>query len=325
MKYVLGIDLGGTKVLAGVIDVHSGEILSKAKKRSHAEHGPKDLVARLVDAAKDALQQSNVKTADIDSIGIGVAGQIDTEKGVVINAPNLAGMTDVRLASIVSDELGKPVRLSNDVEAAAAGEAAFGAGRASKDFVVVFVGTGVGGAIYRDGQPYYGGTNTAGEIGHTIVDVGGRVCSCGQTGHLEAYASRTAIVKIILGGLQAGRKSVTSKLVGEANPNDPGGSGIRSKAIATALVAHDDLVREAVFGAAEYLAASLASIINFYNPPLIILGGGLIEAVDEFFVNVAKQATQMSLSVPRTKVKIVKAGLGDYSGIVGAAVLARNS
>src|SRR5579872_382479 len=148
MQHVLGIDLGGTKVLAGVVDVKSGKVLSTAKKRSHAEHGPGDLVNRLVDAAKKALDESGVKSADIARVGIGVAGQIDRKKGVVLNAPNLANMTNMPLAEIVQNKLGKPVTIYNDVEAAGAGEATFGAGRSRKDFVVIFVGTGIGGAIY---------------------------------------------------------------------------------------------------------------------------------------------------------------------------------
>jgi glucokinase len=154
------------------------------------------------------------------------------------------------------------------------------------------------------------------------VDLNGRICGCGGAGHLEAYASRTAIVRQILSGLHSGRPSVLSKVVQEVNPNDPGGSGIRSRAIAEALAAKDELVHETLLTAADYLAAGLASLINFYNPPLIILGGGLVEAVDEFFQLVVKRATNASLSVPRTRVQIVKAGLGDFSGIAGAAVLA---
>jgi glucokinase len=319
---VLGIDLGGTKVLAGVIDVSSGKILARCKKRSRAEHGPTDLVERLQIAAEDALKESGVKRGDIDRIGIGVAGQIDRKNGVVLNAPNLANMTNMKMAEIVEKGLGKPVSLYNDVEAAAAGEATFGAGSGEKDFVVVFVGTGIGGAIYRNGKPYSGATATAGELGHTVVDVNGRICGCGGTGHLEAYASRTAVVRTILSGMHAGRPSILSSIVQEVNPNDPGGSGIRSRAIAQALAADDELVRESVVTAAEYLAAGLASVINFYNPPLIILGGGLVEALDEFFSLAAGRARSEALQVPRQGIKIVKAGLGDDAGIVGAAVLA---
>ena len=322
MAHVLGIDLGGTKVLAGVVDVETGRVLSTAKKRTRAEHGPEDIVQRLVEVARDALKESGVKNGGVHGIGIGVAGQIDRQKGIVLSAPNLANMTNVELADVVQGKLGLPVKLFNDVEAAAAGEAIFGAGRDRKDFVVVFVGTGIGGAIYRNGRPYAGATHTAGELGHMVVDVNGRLCGCGGAGHLEAYASRTAVVRAILSGLHAGRTSSLSQIATEINPSDPGGSGIRSKALAQAIADGDPLTHEVLLMAADYLAAGLASIINFYNPPLIILGGGLVEAVDIFFSAVATRTRHAALQVPRGHIEIAKAGLGDNSGIVGAAVLA---
>jgi glucokinase len=322
MSYVLGIDLGGTKVLAGVVDPKTGRVLSAAKKRSRAEHGPTDLVERLEEAAQKALDDSGVKPSDVTRVGIGVAGQIDRKKGVVLSAPNLANMTNMPLAEMVGKKLKRSVSLYNDVEAAAAGEAAFGAGKGKKDFVVIFVGTGIGGAIYRNGRPYTGSTDTAGELGHTVVDVNGRVCGCGGLGHLEAYASRTAIVRTILASMHLGRKTVLSDIATEINPSDPGGSGIRSGAIAKALEANDALVQESLLMAADYLAAGLISVINFYNPPVIVLGGGLIEAVDFFFTTAAVRARNGALSVPRKDVQIIKAGLGDYSGIVGSAVMA---
>lgn len=319
--YVLGVDLGGTKVLAGVIDLKTGKVLSAAKKRSHAEHTSQDLIVRLVEASHTAIEQSEVDRQDIRSVGIGVAGQIDREKGVVVSAPNLAHMANVRLASLVEKDLGLPVHIFNDVEAAAAGEAACGSGAGKQDFVVVFVGTGIGGSIYRKGKPYLGATHTAGELGHMVVDLNGRLCGCGGLGHLEAYASRTAIVRSILNALHAGRESVLRDVVEEINPNDPGGSGIRSKALSRAVAAEDALTRDMLLTGAEFLGAGLASIINFYNPPLIILGGGLIEAVDMFFDAVAQYTRRSALQVAGRGVEIVKSGLGDYSGIVGAAVL----
>lgn len=322
MPYVLGIDLGGTKVLSGVVDTDTGRVLSSAKKRSHAQDGPEAIVERVVETAEEAIKESGVERSEIERAGIGVAGQIDRARGIVLNAPNLAGMANVMLADVVSKQVGLPVSLFNDVEAAAAGEATFGAGRGRKDFVVVFVGTGIGGAIYRDGKPWTGASSTAGEIGHTVVDVNGRICTCGGLGHLESYASRTAVVRVILSGLAAGRESSLREVATEINPDAPGGSGIRSKAIARAIEAGDPLTTQSLLTAADYLAAGLSSVINFYNPPLIILGGGLVDAVDVFFATVSTRAREMALRVARPEVEIIKAGLGDYSGVEGAAVLA---
>jgi glucokinase len=261
----------------------------------------------------------------IDRIGIGVAGQIDRKTGVVVNAPNIAGLRQFKLAQVVENELSKPVSLFNDVEAGAAGEAAFGAGKGHKNFIVIFVGTGIGGAIYQGGKPYKGHTGTAGEIGHTTIDFNGRLCGCGGLGHLEAYASRTAIVETIVSALHAGRSSVLKDLANNGHPDDPGGSGIRSGALANALGQGDELATEMITTGARYLAAGLSSVINLYNPHLIILGGGLIEAVDLFFSVAASGGRQDALPTPRRDVNIVKATLGDNAGIIGASVLAAAS
>jgi glucokinase len=322
VAHTLGIDLGGTKVLAGVVDTKTGKVEASAKKRSRAEHTASDIVDRLIQAGRDAIQAAGSGKNGIERIGIGVAGQIDRKAGIVVNAPNIAGLSQFKLAQVVEKELGRPVQLFNDVEAGAAGEATFGAGKGHKNFIVIFVGTGIGGAIYQGGKPYAGYSGTAGEIGHTTIDFNGRVCSCGGLGHLEAYASRTAIVRTILSALHAGRPSVLSEIASKANPDDPGGSGIRSGALAEALTHGDELATEMITTGARYLAGGLSSAINLYNPHLIILGGGLVEAVDLFFTVASSHARQEALPTPRRDVNIVKAALGDNAGIIGAAYLA---
>jgi glucokinase len=155
-----------------------------------------------------------------------------------------------------------------------------------------------------------------------VIDFNGRLCGCGGHGHLEAYASRTAVVRTILAAMRHGRQTTLSRLVTDPNPDDPAHAPIRSKALLQAVNDDDGLVIEMLDDAARYLAAGLASIINFHNPPLIILGGGMVDAIDHFFDRAAGLIYEEALRVPAGGVKIVKAGLGDYSGIVGAAVLA---
>ncbi len=321
MRYALGIDLGGTKILAGVIDLERGKVVSVAKRKSQANQGPDELTARLLEAASEAID--GAKGAKPEAIGVGAPGQIDREKGVLLSGPNLGQrMDNLPLRALLRKRFDLPVLLSNDVEIGATGEGVFGAGKGYKDFMCVFVGTGIGGAIIRDGQPYRGATNTAGEVGHIVVDVGGRLCGCGGQGHLEAYASRSSIVRAILGELRAGRHSVLSGAVATSGAVTPGGTAIRSKTIARAVAEGDRVAVEAIEDASRYLSAGLASVVNFYNPPRIILGGGLIEAVDLYFDGVARRVADQSLQATRGGTAIVRTGLGDNAGIVGAAVLA---
>lgn len=323
MAYALGIDLGGTKILAGVVDTRSGEVRSAVFRRTQGDSAEGDVFHRLLEVAREAIVEGNVARDDIGAVGIGVAGQIDTDRGVITRAPNLPEtLVGIPLANRLTDELHLPSIVVNDVVAAAAGEAAFGAGRNHPSFVCIFIGTGIGGAVYQNGQPYSGATNTAGELGHMVVDYDGRICGCGGKGHLEAYASRSAIVRSILAGLRQGRKSVLADVEPDPDPNDVAHSAIHDVSVDRALKAGDELAVELVRDGARYMAAGLVSIINFYDPPRIILGGGMVEKVDAFFDLVALHAREEALSVPRDRVEIVKAALGDNSGIVGAAALA---
>lgn len=321
MRYALGIDMGGTKILAGVIDLKSGAVIASAKRKTLVEQGPDDLMMRLDEVAAEAIDAA--KGDRPEAIGLGVAGQVDHDKGMLISGPNLGEhMDNLPLGAALKKRFNLPVTVANDVEVAAAGEHRFGAGRGCDEFVCVFVGTGIGGAIVRGGKLYHGDTHTGGEVGHLVINVDGRLCGCGGRGHLEAYASRSAVVRYILSEMRGGRESMLSAGLPAPGPELPGGTAIRSKALAKAVAEGDDLAIEAVNEAARYLGAGLASIVNFYNPPRIILGGGLIEAIDFFFDKAAKRTRLESLRVPRQSVKIVRAALGDNAGIVGAAVLA---
>jgi glucokinase len=323
MGRILGIDFGGTKILAGVVDTHSGEVLSHSKRRTVSQPGHTEALNSLSEAIEEALKDAGVSGKTMEAVGIGVAGQVDAETNELTRAPNLPQeLLGNAIVKAVGKDCGGEVRLFNDVAAAAAGEAAFGAGKGQPNFVCIFVGTGIGGAIYRDGKPYLGSTNTAGEIGHTTIDFDGRLCGCGGKGHLEAYASRTAVVRTILAGMKQGRASTFSRLVPDPDPNDPAHAPIRSKALRKAVEEGDALTIDMIDDAARHMAAGLSSVVNFYNPPLIVLGGGMVDAVDRYFDRAASHASQEALRVPGSQVQIVKAALGDYSGIVGAAVLA---
>ena len=310
-KYSIGIDLGGTKIL--IVDKNTGEVLEHIKKKTKKDKGPKNIIRKMLEGIEELLEISGKNLDEISSIGVGSAGQIDRENGIIIAAANL-DCYDLNLKKILTDKFNIPVYVGNDVEIATIGEQKFGAGRNCDDFVCVFVGTGVGSAIVKDGKIITGATGTAGEIGHIIVDLNGRQCSCGAHGCLEAYASRSAIERRIEGALKKGRKSCILDYLET-------GKSITSRMIQKSIEREDELVLQCVTEASEYLSGGIASIINFINPKLIILGGGLIEAVDYFYQKTIKKAKAKSLPVPAEKIQFKKAMLGDYSGVIGAAFL----
>ncbi len=317
--YALGIDLGGTKVLAAVIDITTGEVISSARKRTRAERGQDFVEKRTIEMATAALDTANLPAgASIMAIGVGAAGQIDRKNGVVVDAPNL-GVQNMRLGDMLGNQFGKPVYVGNDVEVAAQGENLYGSGHGFSNFICLFVGTGIGAGIVQNGKMYTGLTGTAGEIGHMTIQADGRICGCGSRGCLEAYASRTAMTKAIMAEIHHGRSSVLAD--DAALQLKEGEAIIRSGLLARAIAEKDALVIDVVSDAADFLGYGLASIMNFYNPEAIILGGGVIEAIDLLFDRAVARARIIALSAPAQKTKILKAKLGDFSGVVGAACL----
>ncbi|MCD7879773.1 MAG: ROK family protein [Candidatus Gastranaerophilales bacterium] len=312
-QYSIGIDLGGTKVLTAIVEKNTGSIVSFIKKKTKKDKGCEKLVQKIKKSIYDLLEESSVDISQIDNIGIGAAGQIDRENGIIINASNL-DFCNYNIKAELEKEFSKEVILGNDVEIATIGELYFGAGKGEKDFVCIFVGTGIGSTIVNDGKIRYGATGTAGEIGHIIVDIDGRTCGCGGCGCLEAYASRLAIEKRITGALKKGRKS---DIVNYLIPDKP----IKTSMIKKSIENKDDLVMQIINEASEYLACGLASIINFYNPSKIILGGGLIDAIDYFYERAVEMAKIKALPTPSKSIRFEKAKLGDFSGVIGAALL----
>ena len=312
-NYSIGIDLGGTKILTGIVDLKTGKVIDSYKKSTKKELGRDVIVQRVIDATEKAICKAQIPLSKITSIGIGVPGQVDRENGVLISAPNL-NCYDVDLKFILERHFNIPVVVGNNIEVATLGEKTYGSGVGYKNFVGIFVGTGVGSGIVQNGEQYLGATGTAGEIGHIIVDSGGRLCSCGGHGCLEAYASRSAIERKILAALKKGHASIISNEIKD-------GESVQCIHLKHAVDEGDDLVINAITEAAEYLSSGLATVINFYNPDLIILGGALIEMVDLFYDLTIKMTVGKSLPTPSANVKITKAALGDFSGVVGASLL----
>lgn len=313
-RLAVGIDFGGTKILAGVVNTDTGRLVGTGKKKTRQPHEQDDLIKRIISVVDEAINEAGVDPKKIHGIGIGAAGMVNRQKGVLLNAVNL-GLQEVPLTAPLSDHYGIPARLGNDVEVATLGELTFGAGRDCDDFVCIFVGTGIGSGIVFDGRQYRGFSGTAGEVGHIPIEPNGRACGCGGMGCLEAYASRTAVAKQILADISRGMESSVRDKI------DMTKGILRSKALAQAVQAKDEVVLRAVSDAARYMGLGLATVANFLNPRRIILGGGLIEALDSYFEMAAQEAKFKGLRIATRKLEIVKAELGDYAGIIGAALL----
>lgn len=312
---MIGIDIGGTKILAAMIDP-DGRILARAKQKTRAEETADAVIQRIVGTALEVMQATQIGPREILCIGAGAPGPLDTNRGLVLEAPNL-GWKNVPLATILTERLGAPAYISNDVNAGTWGEYLLGAGREADACLGVFIGTGIGGGIVLNGSLYEGASGVAGEIGHMLIDPKGPTCGCGQKGCLEAYASRTAITRDIWAEIKAGGKSriLDAKEKGEQ---------IRSKQLSRAFEEGDKLIIGVLEKAAKYLGIGIASAAHLINPDRIILGGGVVEALGEKYVSRVREAfVARAFKSVSAAAEIVEARLGDDAVVLGAAFLAR--
>lgn len=317
---VIGVDVGGTKVLAGVVGP-TGNILGVAKRATKPNAGVEAVVDRIARTVREAAAAAEVELSDIAGVCSGAPGPLDAQEGVIRSAPNMPGWLDVPFARLLSEALdGLPVYLENDANLGALGEQSFGAGVGFANIVGIFVGTGIGGGLVLDGRLWRGTHKTAGEIGHLIVLADGPVCGCGNRGCLEALASRTAIERDILAGLNAGRASIVPEILARERRDR-----LTSSTLAEALRRGDSLVSEVMGRVQFYLGLAVASIINFIDPEIVIIGGGVTEALGEPFLEPIRPiAHQYALNKRSARdIKIVPAMLGDNSALLGAAVHAR--
>ena len=314
--YVVGVDMGGTKILAAVIG-SNGQIVSRVKTMTRAEKSADEVINRISDCISKSVERANLRQSQIRAIGIGAPGIIDPEIGVVVFAPNLR-WRNVTLKTALEGRFKIPVCVDNDVNLGTLGEQALGAGRRVDNLVGIFIGTGIGGGIILNGKLFYGTNCTAGEIGHIVLKPGGPKCSCGNRGCLEALASRTAISRQVRKAVtQQGKKSILPEL------NGGNLDLVRSSALAQAVGKGDKVTIKAIRRARQYLGMGVATVVAMINPQVVVLGGGLIEAMGEDFVDgVYRIAAKLALPNAMNDVEVVSAMLGDDAGVVGAAALA---
>ena len=319
--YTLGIDIGGTKIFAAVID-KNGKILGVGRKATKAEKGADAVVKRILKTVDEAVEVAKIEPNQIIAIGAGVPGMVDDASGMVTGAVNLPGWMGLPLGQHLSswNNINVPVALLNDVKAACYGELVIGAGRNVKHFVTIFVGTGIGGGIVIDGQVYLGGRKSAGEIGHMVQMVDGPTNQSGTVirGGIEALASRTAIVRDIQSAIAHGRKSIVPKLMEEKGE-------ITSSILAMAMKMKDHLTAEIVDRAAYQLGVHAASLINCLDPEMLIWGGGVIEALGEWMMPRIQEVAMQHCVFKKDadQIKFVRSELGDYAGVIGCAMKAR--
>jgi glucokinase len=320
-KLYIGVDLGGTSMRAGVV-AKDGTVLGLAKRKTQPELGGEGVLERLVKTIKDVTKEADVKMKAIGGIGVGVPGPVDTKKGVVRLAVNLGkDWTNMPLADKLGEALGIPAYIDNDVRVGAIGEFEHGAGRDVNDMVAVFVGTGIGGGIILNGELRGGFRGGAGEVGHTVVAAdNGIIGKTGQPGTVEPLASRTGMERMIKEMVAAGRKSVVPELI-----ETVGKGRLTSSVIAEALKKNDKVMAEALAAAQGTLGLLAANLVNILDPEMVVIGGGVTERLGEKFIApIRKVAYANFINKQNAKlVKIVPAALKDASGVVGAAVLAR--
>ncbi|RKH63992.1 ROK family protein [Corallococcus llansteffanensis] len=306
----LGIDLGGTFVRAAVVDA-KGALISSAKA-AVMDRKPQGVVETIAQAAEEAVKRAGVK---VDGCGVGAAGQIHKDTGVISVAPNL-GWRNVPLGEMLKTRLGYGVKVVNDLSAAAWGELHAGAGRGAQDMLVVFVGSGVGSAIIAGGRLVNGAGGVAGELGHIKVVPGGRLCGCGEHGCLEAYAGGHNLIAQTKELLATGSSRILESLVYD----DP--DSITPVTLEKAANMGDAGAKEIHERAAQFVAVAVANQVTMLNPARLLLGGGVLAHCPGIRQRVLDGVQAWASQTSREGLLVADAELGDDSGIIGAALLA---
>jgi glucokinase len=314
-----GIDLGGTKIQAAVVDEDKDhEVLGAKRDQTPLKGGPKAIAASMAAVLKESLDEAGLNVADLAGVGVGSPGSVDDSKGTVSGAMNLsdwAGSFNLRKA--LEKELdGVPVSLGNDVDLATDAEFEIGAARRFDTLLGVFWGTGVGGGLVLNGKPWVG-RKTAGEIGHMVVRINGAKCGCGRRGCMEAYAGRGAMEARARRRVEQKEKTVLFEIM-EERGRDRLSSGIWERALAR----DDQMALELLEDAVEALGAGVASAVNLLDPEAVVIGGGLGIRLGEPWVQRIREAMLPHLFVDDDPPPVLLAELGDLGGAHGGALLA---
>lgn len=314
MKYYVGIDLGGTNIVAGVVD-ENYNIISKASTKTNCPRPEKEIANDMAKMALQAVKNANLEISNIEWIGIGTPGIANSATGIIERANNL-GFVNTPMVKYIKETIDKPVFIENDANAAAYGEFVAGAAKEARNAICVTLGTGVGAGIIIDGKIYSGSNYAGAEIGHTVIEVDGAECSCGRKGCFEAYSSATGLIRMSKEAMEKNPDSIMNKMAQEK------GGKITARTSFDAMRAGDKSAKEVVDKYIKYLAAGITNTINIFQPDILCIGGGVCNEGDPLLLPVKALVENEDFaknSEKRTEIVIAK--LGNDAGIIGAAFL----
>jgi glucokinase len=310
-----GVDLGGTKIQTILVD-DDYQVLASSRRPTPTTGGPADVAKAIVESLKEAAETASIDPASLTGIGVGSPGEIDADQGSISEARNLPGWAgSFPLGSVISEALGPPVKLGNDVTVATTAEFVRGAGAQFGSLLGVFWGTGVGGGLILDGKPWIG-RGGAGEIGHMVVEIGGAQCPCGRRGCMEAYAGRAAMEARARALVQKGHETELFDLM-----EKHGRARLTSGIWARALKRSDPLAEKLVDRAIAALGAGVASALNLLDVEAVVIGGGLGDRLGQPYAERIAAAMKPHLFADNRPPQVLVTTLGDLGGALGAAML----
>ncbi len=314
MKYYIGIDLGGTNIVAGVVD-EDYNIIAKASTKTNLPRPEKEIADDMVKVSVQAVKEAGITMDDIQWIGVGTPGIANSDEGIVEYSCNL-GFNNTPLRKYIGDATGKNVYVENDANAAAYGEFVAGAAKGANTAVCITLGTGVGGGIVIDGKIYAGSNFAGAEIGHMVIEVDGPQCTCGRKGCFEVFSSATGLIRMTKEAMEADKDTVMHTITAERNGK------VTARTSFDAMKQGDKTAKEVVDKFIKYLAAGITNTINIFQPDILCIGGGVCNEGDTLLLPVkelVKQEVYTKNSKKNTEIVIAK--LGNDAGIIGAAFL----
>lgn len=314
MRFVLGIDIGGTNLVVGSVAEDGSALYALGSEPTGAEAGERDVLDRLIHLAKRTIEQTRREhpTGEILGVGVGAPGPLDTKGGIVLLTPNL-GWVNLPLRQIIHERLKLPAVLDNDANCATLGEWWMGAARGTRNAIGITIGTGIGGGIIIDGKLFHGASDCAGEIGHTTIDTEGRRCKCGNYGCLEAYASGPNIALRAVEEIEAGAESRLAHYV------DGNLERITAQTVYQAAHDGDSLALQVVNDTAKFLGAGIANLVNIFNPEAVVVCGGVTLAGDHLFTPLRREVARRAFKPAVSVCRIVPCELTGTAGVYGAA------